>query len=273
MPHNYKGMNCKEVEEQDVLERYLLDRLTESQRDEFEEHYFECQSCFSQLRTGLTVQEELRHQPLMPTQAGGGLLRRVWVWTPAFVTLALLFGAGIWWYSARKHQSPQQVSSSPPRANPEVSGQSQPPSPAAPSLEELAHVEPPPYAAVVLRGAQDEAHETFHKAMQYYLRGDYANAVPGLRAAAKASPRTASFNFYLGACYLLTDQTEAAIESFRKTVSLGDPAYSERAHFYLAKAYLRKKEVSPAEDELQKTIRLRGSMEAEAGEILRQLRK
>jgi TolA-binding protein len=261
-------MNCREVEERDILERYLLDRLTESERDELENHYFECSSCFSRLQTGLTVQEELRRQPLMPTPAGGALLRWVWAWTPAFATLALLFAVGIWWHSARKHQSPQQVSSSPSSANP-----SQPSSTEAPPLQELARVEPPLYTPVVLRGAEDEAHETFHKAIQYYLKGNYANAIPGLRAAAKASPRTASFNFYLGACYLLTGQTDSAIESFRKTVSLGDPAYSEQAHFYLAKAYLRKKEVSVAEDELQVTIRLGGRRKAEAGEILRQLRK
>jgi hypothetical protein len=53
-------MNCKEVQELDIAERYLLDRLTEPEREEFEKHYFECGSCFSQLQTGLTVQAELR---------------------------------------------------------------------------------------------------------------------------------------------------------------------------------------------------------------------
>ena len=266
-------MNCREVEERDVLERYLLERLTEPERDEFEEHYFECASCFSQLQTALTVQTELRHQPPAPAPVGGALLSRVWAWTPAFAALALLLVAGIWWYSARRHQSSQQVSSSPPRANPAVSGQSRPPSPAAPPLEELARVGPPPYTAVVLRGAEDEAHESFRKAMQYYSKGGYANTIPGLRAAVKASPRTASFNFYLGACYLLTDQPDSAIDSFRKTISLGDPAYSELAHFYLAKAYLQKRDVSTAEGELRTTVRLGGSRAAEAAEILRQLGK
>jgi Flp pilus assembly protein TadD len=109
--------------------------------------------------------------------------------------------------------------------------------------------------------------------MQFYVKGEYAQAIPGVRAAAKASPQTPSFSFYLGACYLLAGQTDPAIVSFRQTVSLGDPAYSEPAHFYLAKAYLRKKDVAHAEDELQKTVHFHGSMEAEATEILRQLRK
>lgn len=272
MPHGYKAMNCKEVEERDILEGYLLDRLSEAERVEFELHYFECESCSSQLQSGLMVQAELQRQPLARSQTGDPLPRRMWAWAPAFVTVALLFAVGTWWYSARK-QSSQQVSLSPTKASTETTAQSQPPSFAAPSLEELARVEPPPYSARVLRGGEDETQGTFHKAMQFYVKGNYKHTIPGLRAAVQASPRTARFNFYLGACYLLTDQTDLAIESFRNTVSLGDPAYSEPAHFYLAKAYLRKKEIVTAEDELQKAVRLHGSMEAEASEILRQLRK
>jgi TolA-binding protein len=264
-------MNCKEVEERDILEGYLLDRLSDPEREEFEKHYFECCSCFAQLQTGLAVQAQLRHQPLVPARARGASWRRTWVWAPAFASIVILLSAGIWWYSARNRQPSQQVASPPPKVSPGVEVKAQPP--AAPSLEELARAEPPPYSGVVLRGAEDEAHQAFHTAMQYYVTGDYTHAIPGVRAAAKASPQTASFNFYLGACYLLVGQTDAAIVSFRQTVSLSDPAYSESAHFYLAKAYLRKKEVAGAEDELRKTVQFHGSLEAEAAEILRQLRK
>jgi len=262
-------MNCKEVEERDILEAYLLDRLTEPEREEFEKHYFECGTCFSQLQTRLALQTELRRQPAMPARARGAGLLRTWVWVPAFAAIVILFSAGIWWYAARNRQPSQQVAS--PTLSPNVRVQVQSP-PVAPSLEELARVEPPPYSGVVLRGAEDESHETYHKAMQFYVKGDYARAIPGVRAAAKANPQSASFNFYLGACYLLAGQIDLAIVSFRQTVSLGDPAYSESAHFYLAKAYLRKKDVARAKDELQKTVRSHGSLESEAAEILRQLR-
>lgn len=262
-------MNCKEVEERDILEGYLLDRLTEPEREEFEKHYVECGSCFSQLQTGLALQIELRRQPAMPAQARGASLRRAWLWVPAFAMIVISCSAGLWWYSAH-HRQPSQQIASPPKVSPNLPVQVQS-TPAAPSLEDLARVEPPPYSDVVLRGAEDEAHESFHKAMQFYVKGDYARAIPGVRAAAKANPQNASFNFYLGACYLLAGQTDPAIVSFRKTVSLGDPAYSESAHFYLAKAYLRKKEIARAKDELQKTVQSHGGLQSEAGGILRQL--
>jgi TolA-binding protein len=265
-------MNCKEVEERDIPELYLLDRLTESERDEFEKHYFECEPCFAQLQTGLMLQSELRREPFARSRAGGALQRRMWVWSPAFVAVVLLLAVGIWWYSARREPS-QRVSAPPIKANPEATAQSLPSSRAAPSLEELARVEAPPYTGIVLRGAEDEAQQTFRKAMLDYSKGDYAHAIPGLRAAVKSSPRTAKSHFYLGVCYLLTDQTDSAIEVFRRTISLGDSSYSEPAHFYLAKAYLRKKDVSAAEEELHATIRLNGSKSVEASEILRRLRE
>lgn len=264
-------MNCREVEEQDVPERYALGRLTDSERDEFEQHYFECDSCFSQLQTALALQEELRHQPRVRTQAGGTSLRRMWFWAPASAALALFLVVGVWWYAGRKQQFAPQATSSTPVVKPETSGQLA--SSAAPSLEELARVQPPAYSPVVLRGAEDEAHESFRKAMQHYLKNDYTGAIPGLRAAVKANPDTASFHFYLGACYLLTNQSDWAIKSFRKTISLENSTYSGQAHFYLAKAYLQEKDVSAAERELQATVPLDGGNAAEAREILHQLRK
>lgn len=269
MPHNYKAMNCQEVEEREILDGYLLDRLPEPEREEFEKHYFECASCFSQLQTRLAVQAELQRQAVMPARARGVGLRLVWAWTPAFATVALLL-VGVWWYSAQRHTPSQQASSSPPAASP---GRPIPSPTPSPSIEELARVEPPPYSEIVLRGAEDEGQEAFRTAMQNYSKEDYAKAIPGLQTAVKANPQAASFNFYLGACYLLTDRTDPAIVYLRKTISLGNPAYSESAHFYLAKVYLKRKEVSDAEEELQKVVQLHGSRETEAGEIIRQLRK
>src|ERR1700687_5497371 len=116
-------MNCKEVEEREILEEYLLDRLTEPDREEFEKHYFECASCFSQLETRLAVQAELRRQPGMPPRARG---------------VGFRLAVGVWRYSAQKHTPSQQASSSPPAESP-VRPMPSPTS--SPSLDELARVE------------------------------------------------------------------------------------------------------------------------------------
>jgi len=262
-------MNCKEAEEGEILEAYLLDRLSEAERDAFEQHYFACEVCLAQLQTSLTLQEDLRSRPSARAHSGSTFFGQVRLWAPALAATVVL-AVGLWQYSARQHLAPP-VSSAPPVTRPQVSGASTPTSAPAASLEELAWVQPPPYNAVVLRGAEDEAQTTFHTAMQFYSKGDYARAIPGLRSAVKASPQTARFSFYLGASYLLTVQRDPAIASLRKAIALNDPVYSELAHYYLAKAYLGKKDVPAAERELQSVVRLHGSREAEAKEILRRL--
>ena len=262
-------MNCKEAEVRDVRERYLLNRLDEPEREEFEKHFFECDSCFSQLQISLAMQERLRSQPSLGAQARGAFLRQTWAWTPALAALVLLLAVGLWWRSTRRQPQPPLAAQS--QTQPEPSAQSTPPFTSPSPLDELAKVEPPPYKPVVLRGAEDESDQTFRKAMEHYSKGDYASAIPGLRAAERSSPQNPRSNFYLGACYLLTGQTESAIESLRKTIARGDSVYSEEAHFYLAKAYLKDGRIPEAKTELQETVQLGGSRKAEAEEILRRL--
>ena len=263
-------MLCPDVEELEIAERYLLGRLSDRERDEYEVHYLECESCFSSLQTLRAVQDELRLQPAAGARTAPGWFRLP-VWLPAAAALFLLIGLGIRW---RTHRSPPPVlaSSSPETSSP--AARSFPsPSPAVPTLDRLARVVPPPYVAVTLRGPEDHAHEEFRKAMQSYVKGDFGTAIGGLRSAATASPQTPAYSFYLGACYLLTHQVENAVDALGKTVSLGDSAYLESAHFLLAKAYLAEARVPEAKVELQATVRFRGSKEAEARDILGQLER
>ena len=192
-------MTCREVEEQDIIERYFLGQLTDLQRDEFEQHYFECDVCSSQLQTEYAIQEGLRHHLPPGGREHGAWIRQKWFWMPAFALLAsvaLLLATGIWWH-ARKLRSQLAASQIPitkPAAEPDRG-----PTTSGPNLEELARVQPPPYSAILLRGAEDAAQTDSDNAMLHYLKGDYTGAIPGLLAAAKASPRTARYPFYLGA--------------------------------------------------------------------------
>jgi len=44
-------MDHSHVEEHDLIEAYLADRLSESDRDAFEAHYFDCETCLERLET------------------------------------------------------------------------------------------------------------------------------------------------------------------------------------------------------------------------------
>ncbi len=70
------------------------------------------------------------------------------------------------------------------------------------------------------------------KAMQLYNKKDYTAAIKAFTPLAKRSEEA---TFYLGQCYLETDNTNLAIESFSK---IGGK-YKPEAQWYLALAYLK----------------------------------
>jgi hypothetical protein len=77
-----------------LVEKYLLGELPPELRDEFEEHYFDCQECGADLRATAAfldaAKKELKAFPdakHAPTQAKKSRLG--WLWSPAFVLPAL----------------------------------------------------------------------------------------------------------------------------------------------------------------------------------------
>src|SRR5262245_50480913 len=53
-------MNHTYVEENDLVESYLAGRLSESERDAFEAHYFDCETCLERLETANDFREGMR---------------------------------------------------------------------------------------------------------------------------------------------------------------------------------------------------------------------
>jgi TolA-binding protein len=82
--------------------------------------------------------------------------------------------------------------------------------------------------------------------MRDYERGDYAASAKGLAAAARLAPASPQTHFYLGASYLLSGDTAAALTALQTTIDRGDSAYLEDARFYLAKALTRRGDLDEA---------------------------
>src|SRR5262249_12512094 len=139
-------MDCARVAREEILARYLLGRLSDEERDAFEEHYFECTHCFEELQTVRAIQEELRRTS---TELRAERAHRFVRWQPAVAVAAapLVLAVGVmFWMRGASPSRPLEgttASSSPPAA--EVSQtskpqQAQPPIARRPVLEELARV-------------------------------------------------------------------------------------------------------------------------------------
>src|SRR4051812_34317529 len=98
-------MNHNEVVRQKLAEQYLLDELQGETRDEFEEHFFECQECALDIRAGSEFVTHSRHvlsedrpQNQRNERADRNPLAGWFAWlrpafaVPAFAVLLLLVG-------------------------------------------------------------------------------------------------------------------------------------------------------------------------------------
>jgi TolA-binding protein len=141
--------------------------------------------------------------------------------------------------------------------------------PERPPLDVLARVEPPPYAPLVVRGG-DPAEEAFARAMEHYVRGDYAGAAAGLRVAAKEDPESAEAQFYLGVCELLAGRPQEAIGPLRRAAT-GDRGFADAAQYYIAKVHLARGNVSEARKTLRIVAAGDGDHKEQAAQLLLQL--
>jgi tetratricopeptide (TPR) repeat protein len=252
-------MDCDRIEREEVIEKYLAGRLDRAGQEEFEDHFFGCPKCREKLETARLLQEKLWEQgeafrPPAAEPRRAAVRRRAWAYSVAAVAVIMVIASVPWWRLGGPGRPPAATI-----------GQSS-------SLTMLARFDPPLYVPAALRGLADEAAERFHLGMKSYLDGRYGEAIPDLRAAAGLDPQRAGSRFFLGISLLLTGKTDEGVEELRRTISLGDSPYLEEAHFYLAKAYLRKGDSGAAKRELNWVVDRGGRLKEEAARILTQLR-
>src|SRR5215471_4924769 len=89
------NMDCQKVEEKNIIERYLTERLSEPEIEAFEQHYLECAKCFGELQMRHAAAIELNHRPMPVTAARRRWMPFSWQWglASAVVALAVLSGA------------------------------------------------------------------------------------------------------------------------------------------------------------------------------------
>jgi tetratricopeptide (TPR) repeat protein len=270
------SVDCVKVAREEIIEKYLVGTLSEEDRDAFEEHYFECARCFEDLQSLRAIRDELR---LAGAEFETRTTRPFLRWAPAAgMAAALVLAVAVLVWMSRPPEAPPEATNTQLPSRVELSEKPQPSEPdstvaSEPSLDQLARFEPPRYEPLTLRGAPDESTERFRQGMERYRKADYEGAVVDLRAAAELDPDAAHIRFLLGISQLMLGQDSDAIDRLRATIELGDSPYLEEAHWYLAKAFMRRKDLGAAESQLQRLIQLGGSWSGEAGQLLMQVER
>ena len=103
-------MDCARVAREEILEGYLVGRLTDEDREAFEEHYFECTRCFDELKTLQAIREEL---PRVGVESETTTTRPLLRWAPAAAIAAsvvLVVTVALWMRPTSPSGSPLKAS-------------------------------------------------------------------------------------------------------------------------------------------------------------------
>jgi hypothetical protein len=113
----------------------------------------------------------------------------------------------------------------------------------------------------------------FQWAMERYLKGDDAGAIPGFRKTVQIELDwdSAEARFYLAICLLLTNDRREGIDQLGRVVAARNTLYLERARFYLAKALIGQRDIPEARQQLEAVIAMHGQLEKEAGSLRAQI--
>lgn len=133
----------------------------------------------------------------------------------------------------------------------------------------LAQFEPPVYSPDATRATSHT--RPFNLAMERYLKGDFAGAIPGLRESLAARSNGPQASFYLGVCSLLTGDSPAGVKDLQLVIDAGNNPYLEQARYYLAKALLGRGDIPGARVQLNNVIAMHGGLEQRSKSLLAQI--
>lgn len=254
-------MNCQQVEEQEVIERYLAEKLSGQESAAFEEHFLGCKQCFEELRLHHAAAAEIRQRALRKPQMPLTKWNQAWKMSLAVAAVLALGFVSVMVLNRGRISEPQQSSVVPPDRDDAL-------------FKELAAIKTPPlYAPSTIRGSKsDRAIEKFRHGMENYQNGNYLEAVGVLQEASKLDPSHLPSRFYLGISLLMANQTDEAIEQLSKLVGPETIPYQDESHWYLSKAYFRKKDLENARKELELVVALNRQHASEARQALERLK-
>ena len=127
---------------------------------------------------------------------------------------------------------------------------------------------------MTIRGGKPQAGtERFQEGMQRFTQRNYAGAISSLKEAIRLDANLQPALFYLGISQLMMDQPDEAIGQFSRLTRMETSPYLEDSHWYLAKAFLKKRELARAQQELEAVVTLNGSHLEEARQALQVIRR
>ncbi len=207
-------MICKEFTAQ--IDRYLRGELSTAEQETFEEHYFACDGCFSELQ----IAERLHAKEIHIVTGSTNQTLQLWWqlhWKPmlSLAAMVLVTLISLWTITSRAQRR---------------------------DLIEISDIPAPLYMKMETRAGLDSNHRErelkFDEAMAYYNQKKYGQALRLMNQIAGDNTNV-QLTFFQSICLLFTDQPEEAVTGFDTIITVMNPAYYDEAVYYKAIALLR----------------------------------
>lgn len=219
-------MTCSEFTS--LIDSYLQGNLPDEKLEAFEQHYFECDLCYAELK----VAERLisKEVPIViEGRAAKPLFGFDWKLTrKPMLAFAVFFVMAITaiLVIVINHSSRLRL------------------------LYNLSDFSPPVYIQSEIRGQGiSRINGAFARAMAHYNRKEYSHALDILKGI-PGSAQNPQVIFFKGICYLLTDELHKAIKEFDNIIEDMNPSYYDEAIYYKAIALLRSNKKEKALEQL-----------------------
>jgi len=232
-------MKCRESRR--LMDRYLQGGLAEPLLEEFERHYIDCRSCFSELR----VREKLARKEIRihaPERLQSFALKPVLV----FSSLFLIVGAALFMVRMQKIRF----------------------------YDRLSRFDPPIFISSQLRNYQpsdSEIEAAFARAMRFYNQKRYRDALDILQPLRPNRLPHPKLSFFTGICHLLEDHPTDAIVMFDSIIRTMDPAYFDEAIYFKGIALLRLRKKAEAIGQFRNLAGMVSPFSIQAGEMIEKI--
>lgn len=251
-------MKCDKRDREQAIDDYLSGSLSAKETEAFEEHFFNCDECFQDLKLREEIvdiiKEEgeivfakyLRKHRFKDTSNLRSLVQKLPVFSHRrqsqriYASLAAVAVAALVLILA----------------NPFASN----------DITDLYQIKPFPYIKPYTLGDVEEGKRTFFEAMDYYNLQQYESACEKLEEALRLNPQLKDGRFYLGVAYLFRNKLDNAIANLIRAVE--NNPNSEKVHWYLGHAYLKKGENVSAKKEFQTVTGFGGERYSRKAEAL-----
>lgn len=231
-------MKCQEFSS--FLDDYLTGNMPDEIKERVEEHYFQCDNCYMELklREGLAKKNFLVYLKAREKN-------RSWILKPilTFASFLIIFISTILIIQQHRHSR---------------------------LLEEISEFSPPTYHQSETR--KPSAASPFSRAMQYYEEKDYQKALKLIKKIEvdEVNPQTI---FFTGITYLINKEYKNAILQFDAIITMMNPAYFDEATYFRAIALLRLNQKKAALEELEHLANMFSPFASRANALINKIKE